>query len=68
MALIGLLANIVIGATNIGEGRKNLATAGFERAGRISYEKGILTALAAFKEAQITAEPTPLVFLRTFDF
>jgi hypothetical protein len=47
----GLLGKIYEGAVRIDLGRKGFAIEGKERDGRISYEKGIATALSAFMEA-----------------
>ena len=54
MAETGLLIRIANAAANIDSGRKGFATRGKAEEGRISYEKGIAEALAAFKEASAT--------------
>jgi hypothetical protein len=58
---IGLIDSISEAAFGIDFGRKGFATRGKEHEGRISYEKGIALALAAFKEAQATADPQTLI-------
>jgi hypothetical protein len=63
MDLAGLLNNILSGAANIDIGRKNLATDGFEHAGRLSYEDGISTALGTFKNAQACADPQTMILV-----
>jgi len=59
--LTGLLIRIANAAANIDSGRKGFATRGKEQEGRISYEGGIAEALAAFKEAQTTADPQTMI-------
>ena len=61
MAKIGLVTNIADAALRIDLGRKGFAIIGKEREGRISYEKGIAQALAAFKEAQTSADPETII-------
>jgi hypothetical protein len=63
MDLIGYLGRINRAATSIDLGRKGFAIIGKEREGRISYEKGIAEALAAFKEAQATADPQTIILV-----
>ena len=53
MDLTGLLSRVYEAAVNIDSGRKGFAARGKAEEGRISYETGI----AAFKEAQATADP-----------
>jgi hypothetical protein len=48
----GLINNILVGASNIDNGRKGFVVPGEERQGRISYESGIALAMATFQEAQ----------------
>jgi len=57
----GLLSRIAEAAANIDSGRKGFATWGKEHEGRMSYERGIAEALAAFKEAQATADPLTMI-------
>jgi hypothetical protein len=59
----GLLNDILTGAYNIDNGRKGFAVPGKERQGRISYEDGIALALAAFQEAQRSADPQTLILV-----
>ena len=61
MDLIGLVDSITTAVANIDSGRKGFAIIGKEREGRISYEEGISAALAAFKEAQATADPQTMI-------
>ena len=58
---IGLAAEIYDSVINIYAGRKGFATRGKEQEGRISYEIGIATALAAFKKAQVSADPQAII-------
>jgi len=57
----GLLDRIYDATVFIGLGRKGIATRGKEHKGRISYEKGIAGAMAAFLEAKDTADPETIV-------
>ena len=61
MVKAGLITRITNAAFSIDFGRKGFATRGKEQEGRISYEKGIAEALAAFKEAQSTADPQTML-------
>ena len=61
MDLIGLASSISIAAFNIDFGRKGFAIRGKAEEGRISFETGIIEALAAFKEAQISANPKTII-------
>jgi hypothetical protein len=54
--LVGLLAKIIQSVYQIDVGRKGFLTDGQEHEGRISYEEGISNALAAFKDAQKSAD------------
>jgi hypothetical protein len=63
MDLVGLLNSILLGASNIDNGRKNLATDGFEHSGRLLYEYGISTALDTFKNAQVSADPQTMILV-----
>jgi hypothetical protein len=63
LAKIGLVNRIHAAAFSIDFGRKGFATRGKEQEGRISYEKGIAEALAAFKEAQATADPQTIILV-----
>jgi hypothetical protein len=67
MDLIGYLTSITRAAANIDLGRKGFATKGKAEEGRISYEKGIVEALTAFKEAQTTADPQ-IIILAEYTF
>ena len=58
-----LLDSIVSAAIDINEGRRNLATKGFEAVGRMFYEDGISTALETFKNAQACADPQIMVLI-----
>jgi hypothetical protein len=57
MDMTGLLNKLVDSANNIDTGRKGIATKGRESEGRISYERGISGALAAFEDVQAAADP-----------
>jgi hypothetical protein len=57
----GLITGITDAAFSIDFGRKGFATWGKEHEGRRSYERGIANALAAFKEAQATADPLTMI-------
>src|SRR5215471_2255077 len=57
LAATGLARSIAYAATKIDAGRKGFATRGKAEEGRIFYEEGIANAMAAFKEAQATADP-----------
>ena len=61
MDLIGYLGRISEAAAKIDAGRKGFATKGKAEEGRIFYEDGIAEALAAFKEAQTTADPQTMI-------
>ena len=61
MDTTGLISSITNAALNIDFGRKGFATRGKEHEGRLSYERGISAALAAFKEAQTTADPQTII-------
>jgi len=61
--LAGLINNIIFAAAGIDSGRKGFAIEGKEREGRLSYEKGIALAMAAFKEALLTADPLILILV-----
>ena len=61
MDLTGLLSSVYEAAANIDLGRKGFATKGKAEEGRVFYEKGIAEALAAFKEAQATADPHTII-------
>ena len=67
MAQIGFLSSIYEAASFIDLGRKGFAIIGKEREGRISFEKGIAQAMAAFQEAQTTANPQAII-LAEFTF
>jgi hypothetical protein len=60
LAQTGLVSSIFEATVNIDAGRKGFATKGKEQEGRIFYERGIAKALAAFQEAQASADPRPL--------
>jgi hypothetical protein len=61
MDLDGLINKIFQAVVDIDFGRKGLATDGEEHNGHVHYENGIYTALSAFKEAQISADPQTLI-------
>ena len=61
MAKIGLVNSVYEAAAKIDAGRKGIATRGKAEEGRIAYELGIAEALAAFKEAQATADPQTMI-------
>ena len=63
MAKIGLVDSIHAAAAAIDFGRKGFATRGKAEEGRIFYETGIAEALAAFKEAQATADPHTIILV-----
>jgi hypothetical protein len=65
MDQISFLNNLAFHTNNIDLGRKGLATDGKEHDGRITYEGGISGVLAAFLEAQITADPQILVLVES---
>ena len=67
MDRIGLTLDISDATIKIDSGRKGFAIIGKEREGRISYEKGIATAMSAFKEAQATADPE-IILLAEYTF
>jgi hypothetical protein len=58
---IGLVNDINEAASFIDTGRKGFAIIGKEREGRISYEYGIDRAMAAFQEAQNSANPQTII-------
>jgi hypothetical protein len=57
----GLLARILDTFIFITRGRKGLDTDGQEHKGRISYEKGLFSALSVFQEAKTTGDPQTIV-------
>jgi hypothetical protein len=57
----GLLSSVYDATFAIDFGRKGFAIIGKEREGRISYEVGIAKALAAFQEAQASADPQTII-------
>jgi hypothetical protein len=60
--LIGsLLDSITIAETKIDAGRKGFAIRGKADEGRISYETGVSQAMAAFQEAQTSADPQAIL-------
>ena len=61
MELTGLVDSINDAVINIDLGRKGFAIIGKERAGRVSYEKGVADAISAFKEAQISADSHTII-------
>ena len=63
MGKTGLVNSIITATASIDSGRKGFAIIGKEREGRISYEDGIARALAAFKEAQSTADPHTIILV-----
>ena len=63
MDLIGLLDKIIEAATTIDYGRKGFATRGKAEEGRLAYEKGIVSALSVFKDAQSTIDPQIIILI-----
>ena len=63
MGATGLVDSINKAVLNIDLGRKGFATKGKAEEGRVFYEKGIAEALAAFKEAQATADPHTIILV-----
>ena len=61
MAKIGLVDSVYRAAINIDSGRKGFAIRGKEQEGRILYEDGVERAMAAFQEAQVSADPQTLI-------
>jgi hypothetical protein len=61
MDLLGLLNKLTASTIDIDIGRKGFATAGGEQAGRISYERGISGALAAFQQVHTEADPQTFI-------
>ena len=61
MEKTGLFYNIISATANIDYGRKSIATRGKAEEGRISYEDGIAEAMAAFQQAQATADPQTII-------
>jgi hypothetical protein len=61
----GLIDDVLTSAFRINDGRKGFAVPGKERQGRISYEDGIALAMAAFQEAQRSADPQTLILAET---
>jgi hypothetical protein len=57
----GLINKILQAVVSIDLGRKGLAADGEEHNGRVHFEKGIYTALSAFKEAKASADPQTLI-------
>jgi len=64
---IGLTLDISDAAINIDSGRKGFATRGKEQEGRLSYERGISSALSLFQQAQATADPE-IIILAEYTF
>jgi hypothetical protein len=56
-----LVNSINNAAIHIDSGRKGFAVRGKEQEGRILYETGIANAMAAFQQAQISADPQALI-------
>jgi len=61
--LTGLVYNISDAALSIDFGRKGFATRGKAEEGRLSYERGISTALSTFRDAQSTADPHVIILI-----
>lgn len=59
----GLTDKILKAVYAIDAGRKGLATDGKEHEGRLSYEKGIAAASAAFAEAVSTSDPQTIILV-----
>jgi hypothetical protein len=64
---IGLTLEISDAVINIDSGRKGFATRGKEQEGRLSYERGISSALSLFKDALSTADPL-IIILSEYTF
>jgi hypothetical protein len=60
---IGLVDRVFKAVANIAAGRKGLATDGEEHEGRISYEGGLASALAALQEALASGDPRTMVLI-----
>jgi len=63
LEIIGLIDSINKAAISIDLGRKGFAIKGKAEEGRINYEKGIATAMTAFKEAQASADPQTILLV-----
>ena len=61
MVPTGLINSIYEAAAAIDSGRKGFAIKGKAEEGRIFYETGIASALSAFQEAQVTADPQTII-------
>jgi hypothetical protein len=64
---IGLTLEISDAVINIVSGRKGFATRGKEQEGRLSYERGISSALSLFKDALSVADPL-IIILAEYTF
>lgn len=63
MDITGLTNKIYNAAATIDFGRKGFAARGKAEEGRLSYERGIVWALSAFKDAQSTIDPHTIVLM-----
>ena len=63
MDLTGLVDNIFESTINIDLGRKGFATRGKAEEGRLSYERGISSALSTFRDAQSSADPHIIILV-----
>ena len=63
MDLTGLVYNITDAALSIDFGRKGFATRGKAEEGRLSYERGISTALSTFRDAQSSSDPQIIILI-----
>jgi len=57
----GLINSIITATASIDYGRKGFATKGKAEEGRTFYETGIASAMSAFKEAQVAADPQTIL-------
>jgi len=61
--LTGLILSIYDATINIDAGRKGFATRGKAEEGRLAYERGIVAALSAFRDARSTADPQTIALV-----
>jgi hypothetical protein len=63
MDLTGLINSVLSSTRDIDMGRKGVAADGSEHEGRISYENGIATASAVFREAHASGDPETIILV-----
>ena len=63
MDLTGLINSIILGASDIDKGRRNLDTDGLEHAGRLLYENGISIVFDVFKNTQASPDPLTMILV-----